>query len=293
MPAFAYIVALLVSVAFASRYFLFSGFDRMSGDVGDARLVLAFMEHWLAVFCGATKWDTPLYFYPFPRALGLQDGFFLMGLMYAPFRLFAQQYVAAEAAFILIRSVGFLSMALLLRNGLRMPHWAAIFGAVLFTIAGNLYRGLGHSQNLSTCFVPILMWLLLVALTRQGSVLALDRSPCLFYHLLCAVVHFVLLRLVLPSIHHHIDSSVGCLLVCENGIVVRHSVGAPDIGVTVAVINFIWSSCGRSGLSVRRSLRAWIAHTWRLAVGDDRSRNKPGERSGFSGSVKPSLGLAP
>src|SRR4051794_5670986 len=45
--------------------FFASGFDRVAGDIGDNRFIIAILEHWRHVFLGrAPDFTSPSFFYP-------------------------------------------------------------------------------------------------------------------------------------------------------------------------------------------------------------------------------------
>ena len=53
------------------RTLLASGFDRIPGDLGDARLTVYVVEHWYQVFRGQAEPLSPDMFYPVKGTIGL------------------------------------------------------------------------------------------------------------------------------------------------------------------------------------------------------------------------------
>lgn len=183
MIAAVYAAALSCCLVFVFRYFIFSGFDGMAGDDGDARLTMAQLEHWRGVFAGKTRYDSPIWFYPIRHILGIQDGYFLSGTTYAAARVLLDEHASLEVGLMLTCAIGFVGMALLLCRGLRLNVWVGLIGAVLFTIAGNLYRVHVSQQFLVICYVPLIAWLVIEGLTGAPSrarAVALPAASFLF-----------------------------------------------------------------------------------------------------------------
>src|SRR4051812_16513508 len=64
------------SLIFFRRAFL-TGFDKIFGNSGDARLQVYGHEHWLQVLRGEVSWTSPQFFYPTKGVLGYSDTFLL------------------------------------------------------------------------------------------------------------------------------------------------------------------------------------------------------------------------
>src|SRR5687767_6226774 len=129
-----YAVAGTLAVTYVFRH-LFVGLT--SGDAGDARIAMALFEHWRTVILGrAADWRSPIFFFPKEGVLGNTDGFALFAVPYTIARLKFDEFLSYDLALATVFLVGFVSMALLLRDGLRLPHLVAILGAILFTVFG-------------------------------------------------------------------------------------------------------------------------------------------------------------
>src|SRR4051812_28688669 len=63
-----------------------SRLDSISGDIGDARLIIYINEHWFRVFSGLADFRSPSQFYPLQGTLGYSDAFFLYQIFYSPLR---------------------------------------------------------------------------------------------------------------------------------------------------------------------------------------------------------------
>ena len=69
------------------RYAFESGFDKIMGNDGDARLQVYGHEHWVQVFRGQVSWTSPQFFHPVKGVLGYSDTFLLNGVFYLPLRV--------------------------------------------------------------------------------------------------------------------------------------------------------------------------------------------------------------
>jgi hypothetical protein len=135
------------SLAWIFRHFWLSGFDIISGDIGDARIAMVLMDQWRAAVAGALPWRSPPFFHPVPGVLGYTEAFFLLALPYNLVRLLGgDPYSAYELALLAARAAGFAGMALVLRRVLGLPRWAALFGGALFVLQNVYYVRLSHAQ---------------------------------------------------------------------------------------------------------------------------------------------------
>ncbi|MEJ0078182.1 MAG: hypothetical protein WDO17_22615 [Alphaproteobacteria bacterium] len=179
----AYGIVALLCLLFSFRYFIASGFDRLAGDDGDAKLIMAQLEHWRAVLAGRAWYDSPIWFYPVKHILGIQDGLLLNGLTHSAARLVFDEHASLEVGAMLASLIGFAGTALLLHRGLRMSVWVALWGAAFFVIQGSLYR-MHHAPQMATVFYfPLLGFLLLASLTHRETRLhafALPAAALLF-----------------------------------------------------------------------------------------------------------------
>src|SRR5690242_11418029 len=71
------VLAWVMGAALFFRQQIASGFDLISGDIGDARLIVYLNEHWFRVFSGLADFRSPPQFYPLEGTLGYSDAFFL------------------------------------------------------------------------------------------------------------------------------------------------------------------------------------------------------------------------
>ncbi len=158
---FLIILAIALScILLVYRAFFLSGGNLIHGDVGDARLYIAILEHWRAVVMGRAAFASPNFFAPNAGVLGYSDGVFL----YVPFYLLVRilggdRYQAFELTLILIRLVGFFGMYLLLRRKIQLGMAAALMGSAMFSISSISCIAIGHPQLATIAFVPWLIFL--------------------------------------------------------------------------------------------------------------------------------------
>lgn len=176
----------LASVALFFRETLASGGRLLTGNVGDMRLYVVVLEHWLAALRGAVPFRSPIFFWPEPGALGYSDCVALFVPPYAVARgLGLDPFLAMQATLVSLKVVGFVGMYLLLRRVARVSRSVSALGATLFTIASGSYRAAGHAQLLAVAWVPI-VWLLAWRGTRArpsttSLVVAAALSACLCF----------------------------------------------------------------------------------------------------------------
>jgi hypothetical protein len=77
------LIACLGSVIWFFRDFFQFGFDRVAGDIGDNRFIVAILEHWRRVFLGQmADFTSPIFFYPEKGVLGSSEALFLFAIPY-------------------------------------------------------------------------------------------------------------------------------------------------------------------------------------------------------------------
>ncbi|MRW89502.1 hypothetical protein GJ699_05850 [Duganella sp. FT80W] len=148
-------VALLVVGVFF-RQQLLNHFAYLSGDRYDGVIQVALLEHWYNFFTGWSHWNSPNYFYPYPKTLGYNEGQFLYGVIYTVFRLCSiESFAANELVNMVIKAIGFFGFLAAARRMLKLPFAWALLGAAVFTLSNNSYMQLSHAQLLSVAFAPV------------------------------------------------------------------------------------------------------------------------------------------
>ena len=168
------IVAFAVYIAGALWFFrwqIFSGFDLLFGDRGDARMVVFIHEHLYRWLQGHSGLLSPPFFFNQTKTLGYSDGFLMDLIIYAPLRLIGTEPVLALSLVVVILSpIAFVFVYVLLRR-FDVSVFLAALGALLFTFANNLYLKSGHLQHFAVYYIPV------VAYCGLAAVSALHRRP--------------------------------------------------------------------------------------------------------------------
>jgi hypothetical protein len=134
---------------------VFSGFDTVTGDEGDARLVVFLHEHWWQVWQGERPWRTPPMFHPSSDVLSYSDTFVLDQLLYAPLRLIGvEPFLAYQLCLIALTGVGYAAVAIILRRHVGLGLAPACLLAASVAFANNLYVDTGHGQMYAANVVP-------------------------------------------------------------------------------------------------------------------------------------------
>jgi len=161
-----------------------SGFDLISGDIGDARLIIYINEHWFRVFSGLVDFRSPAQFYPLQGTLGYSDAFFLYQIFYSPFRLLGiDEFLAFQLTLIGLTAIGFASFFALMRRVFNLPLYLAVAGALIFAFSNMNFLKIGHPQHLTIEFIPLLI---LFGFEAARSIGAAPRRAVLFSGLMGA-----------------------------------------------------------------------------------------------------------
>ena len=146
------------------RYQFTSGFDKIMGDAGDARLAIFGHEHWVQVFRGQVSWTSPQFFFPAKGVLGYSDTYFLNEVFYAPLRAFGfDAFLAFQWTLVLLSLVGFVALFVFLRRSFELGTLTCAALSTVFTFANNLYLMSGHLQLYSVYWLPLILLLIVQA----------------------------------------------------------------------------------------------------------------------------------
>ena len=141
---------------------IFSNFDLVFGDRGDARFVAFIHEHlyrWLYLRTGLLS---PPFFFDQTKPLGYSDAFLFDQVIYAPLRILgAEPLLALTLTAVLLSPIAYLFLYLFLRR-LNVSVPVASLGALIFTFANNLYLTAGHFQQFAVYYIPIIAYCSLV-----------------------------------------------------------------------------------------------------------------------------------
>lgn len=173
LSRFLNIAAFLIAYAAAMLLFfrapILSGFDLGFGDRGDSIIEISLLEHWRNVLVHGSTWNLPAYFHPYGDTLGYNDGYFLYGLVYSFWRLFADPFHADTLNIFTFKTIGFVGAYALVSRSLGWEKPVAILVAILFTVASGLALRAGNAQLNSIGLLPIVAMLVLGAITAERA----------------------------------------------------------------------------------------------------------------------------
>ncbi|MEW5421049.1 hypothetical protein [Amorphus sp. 3PC139-8] len=169
------VVVLTLVVGLGALYgsALREGLPRVSGDIYDARIFIAVLEHWYAVLTGGGTPLSPPYFFPYPYTLSYGDGLLFGGVLYAvPRTLGFDPFVSYEIVNAVVAAIGFVATYVVARRMLGISVVLGLFAALLALVANSLAMRSIHAQLLYAAFFPVgllLVWPLFLALTDSGG----------------------------------------------------------------------------------------------------------------------------
>ena len=163
----------MLCLGFLERSQLQNSFTILPGDRYDAVISASILEHWYNVLQGKAVWSEVKYYFPYSRTIAQTDAYFLIGLAYAPFRVFGlDPFISQEFAGLVIKSIGFFGAFFLTRKSFGFSFWFAVLAATLFTMSNGMTS---HSSRLQLStvalapFVGFLLWNSLSAFWREDS----------------------------------------------------------------------------------------------------------------------------
>jgi hypothetical protein len=192
--AFEVLVVLILGVILEATFFrqvVWSNFDQMIGDAGDARFNGVVLEHWWQVFQGYSNWLSPSYFYPTKGVLGYSDADFLFALPYSGLR-YVGLNIFTSFQIVLLTTVflGWTGAFIFFRYCLRLNIFPAIIGTILFSFPNAMAISVGRPQLLAVYFLPYLAIAIFLFIKNfskknfQGRIAGAFIAvfvPCFFY----------------------------------------------------------------------------------------------------------------
>jgi hypothetical protein len=191
---FEMLVVLILGVILESIFFrqlVWSNFDQMIGDAGDARFNGVILEHWWQVFQGYSKWLSPNFYYPAEGVLGYSDADFLFALPYSGLRYFGLDiFTSLQIVLLTTVFLGWTGAYIFFRYCLRLNIFPSIIGTTLFSFPNSMAISVGRPQLLAVYFLPYLaiaIFLLIKNFRKknlQGLIAGIFVAlfvPCFFY----------------------------------------------------------------------------------------------------------------
>ena len=205
-PIFVFLVAF-----FLVPWQHFDGFNRIPGDIGDARLNNYFLENIYLFLSGASSslWH-PSFYYPFPWVLGFSDNLFGSSPAYILARFFgAPADTAFQIWFMFGYVVNFGAAYWALRH-LGGTEIAASVGALIFAFALPSMAHMGHAQLHYRAGIPLalLFFVEFLALHRWKALLVSFAWLVWQFYAGVYMGFFALLMMMLAMIVHFVMARV-------------------------------------------------------------------------------------
>ena len=175
------------------RQIIFSHFDLLLGDVGDARFNGVILEHWWQVLQGTARWLSPTFFFPVKGVLGYSDAGFLNALPYVALRFLGiEPFTSYQIVLFELVAIGWIGMILFLRCCLKLRIFLTIVGAALFVFPNSMAVAvsISHTQLLAVNFIPYLAIGIYVFLQNLGKTTSVGIAAGIFVALIVPAIFY-------------------------------------------------------------------------------------------------------
>lgn len=150
------VIGLLLGSIFF-RQVIFSNFDLLLGDAGDACFNGVILEHWWQVVHGNAQWLSPNFFFPTQGTLGYSDVGFLNAIPYIVLRFAGLgTFTSYQIVLFALVALGWVGSILFLRLCLKLSMVPTLIGTILFVFPNAMANSLGHTQLLTVYLIPYL-----------------------------------------------------------------------------------------------------------------------------------------
>ena len=150
------ILFIIVCELFFLRDLLVPG--AMIGDAGDARMYNLILEHWLHWVQGQEPLTTFSESYPFTNTMGYSDLMLSEALLYVPMRLLGiNMFTACKIPFVLLHTVGSLSLFYFFKRFIKAQDLAALIGVFSFSFANSYALRIIMPQLINISLLPVIM----------------------------------------------------------------------------------------------------------------------------------------
>ena len=148
-----------------------SGFRRLPGDQGDARVYVYLVEHWYQFFRGQTEALSPAIFYPVKGTIGYVETMFIHSLPYSGLRLAGMEmFSALIAPLILFTFLNYVTCFVLLRRVIGANVVASVAGAMFFAFNSPRFNHPGHYSFQASFFLPVVIACVVRLAQRQDTI---------------------------------------------------------------------------------------------------------------------------
>lgn len=157
-------LVMTITVLWLYRQQIGNSFSILAGDRYDGVISTTILEHWYNVVRGRANWAEVGYFFPYSRVIAQTDAYFILGILYAPFRFLGfDEFVSAELVNMVVKGIGFIATYAMCRRVFNLPFFHSLLAATLFTLSNGMTTHSSRSQLATVAFVPIMVLLLSTA----------------------------------------------------------------------------------------------------------------------------------
>lgn len=230
-------------------------FDRIPGDIGDARFNRYVLEHFHLWLTGKTPefWSAP-FFFPFPLTIAFSDNHLGTGIVYSLFRLAGFDPEDSFCGWYLVGYIVNYAAACFALKKLGCGNVASAAGAFLFAFGLPITAQEGHAQLIYRFGVPLAVLSLIEYERRPRLQLLAQLSVWTVWQFYCSIYIGVFLLLLLMAIWS------SCMILDRGSVVDRLSrrigqfklalVASSAMGRVVVLILFVLSAGALVALAV-------------------------------------------
>jgi hypothetical protein len=236
----------------------------VSGDLFDARIMIAMLEHWKNVLELTEDPLTPIYFHPFQFTIAYNDGNMAGGVIYTVLRWLGRDpFSAYELMIWIVRLVGYAAMVGLGMRLFRLSFGWALAAGFVFVVLGNLAQKIQWGQHAFIAFVPLGLYLFvrlydrLLASPERDARSALAAIGFAFFIFLWAMTAFYSLYTfsLILILFVVIDTILSARRRMEIGVILRRqwpavSAGVVGLGIAVTGVLLVYRQALTRGHSV-------------------------------------------
>jgi len=149
---------MLLVIGWLYRLQILNGFTILAGDRYDGVISTTILEHWYNVFRGQSNWAEVGYFHPYTRVIAQTDAYFILGVLYTPFRLLGfDQFISAELVNMIMKAIGFIAAYVMCRRVFAFSFYGALLAAALFTLSNGMTVHSSRSQLSTVALAPVMV----------------------------------------------------------------------------------------------------------------------------------------
>lgn len=153
------IIFMVMSIIYCYRNQILNNFSVIFGDKYDTIIETSILHHWKNTIFSAETWSSTQYFFPYPKTLGYNDGYFLFGILYSIFYTITHNpFISNELVGVSLHAIGFWLFYVMAYTVFGFRFSSSIFGAFVFVTSNNIWiNSAHHMQILLLYLIPALI----------------------------------------------------------------------------------------------------------------------------------------